>query len=493
MEQKKTALLLALALAVLCAVPALAEGDPPPDAPPAQTESLEDTPSQADVPTEPTEPEDIENGKAPEPEPAPQTAEPSPQAEPAPQTEPPEEETPPTTYTGTDIWGSPVDDELAFTGDTDFRSLRFGDLRDRVLEGSLTALMLEESIASIDAINYNTMYIDLANQLGSIQQMQNMYASIPVTSTFEGMMQGYVISSLQGSYSSLSNTLSQLASGDLQRDSASARRQLENAQDQLVLGAENLYIAILDLQQTRATLKRNEEALGRTLEEMELRYKLGQVSALSLEQAKNGKATLESNLGTVEMNLRRCKLQLQAMIGSSLNGSLVLGELPELSRSLLESIDYEEDLKQAKEKSYDLYAARKKLTEASDTYDEARGSYSRDSYNLRSARHTYESAQYEYKYTVQSFEMSFRNACDAVSDYRHILSAAETSLACQESTYASMELKYRQGTISHNALLEAKDKLSEAKDAVTSAKRNLFTAYRSYYWAINYGVMNSGS
>ena len=490
MEQRKTALLLALALAALCAVPALAEGDAQPDAPPAQTQSLADDAPQAEAPLE--EPGSGESGEAPsapEPDSAPQAAEPAPQTESG--TEPQEEA--PTVYTGTDIWGSPVDDELAFTGDTDFRSLRFGDLRDRVLEGSLTALMLEENIASIDAINYNTMYIELANQLGSIQQMQNMYASIPVTSTFEGMMQGYVISSLQGSYGSLNNTLSQLASGDLQRDSASARRQLENAQDQLVVGAENLYIAILDLQQTRATLKRSEEALDRTLEEMELRYKLGQVSALSLEQAKNGRATLESNLGTVEMNLRRCKLQLQAMIGSSLNGSLVLAELPELSGALLNSIDYEEDLKEAKEKSYSLYAARKKLDEASDTYDEARGSYSRDSYNLRSARHTYESAQYEYKYAVQSFEMSFRNACDAIADYRHILSASETSLACQESTYASMELKYRQGTISHNALLEAEDKLSEAKDAVASARRNLFTAYRAYYWAVNYGVMNSGS
>lgn len=54
-----------------------------------------------------------------------------------------------------------------------------------------------------------------------------------------------------------------------------------------------------------------------------------------------------------------------------------------------------------------------------------------------------------------------------------------------------MELKYRQGTISQNALLDAEDELSSAKDAVETARRNLFTAYRTYYWAVNYGVMNS--
>ena len=55
-----------------------------------------------------------------------------------------------------------------------------------------------------------------------------------------------------------------------------------------------------------------------------------------------------------------------------------------------------------------------------------------------------------------------------------------------------MELKYRQGTISRNALSDAEDDLAEAKDAVETARRNLFTAYRTYYWAVNYGVMSSG-
>ena len=55
-----------------------------------------------------------------------------------------------------------------------------------------------------------------------------------------------------------------------------------------------------------------------------------------------------------------------------------------------------------------------------------------------------------------------------------------------------MELKYRQGNLSRNALLDAEDELTEAKDAVETARRNLFTAYRTYYWAVNYGVMSSG-
>lgn len=452
MRKQWTALALALALALpLCAIPALAQTDQDPSPQEAGTEA------------------------------------PASRAEPGGEGESPIVVTPETTAAG-----STMDDELVFTGEDDFRYLAFEDLRERVLEGSLTARMLQESIASIDAMDYTRMYLDLAGQLSSLEATQAMYAQIPVSTPMEGAMQGYVISNLASSYNSLNSTVTDLATGKLQKDAAAARRQLKNAQNLTVVGAESLYFAILELEQTKGTLQRKLAALDRQTEEMELRYRLGQISALTLEQVKNGRATLQSSLSTLEMNLRRCRLQMQSMVGADLNGSLVLGPLPALSQELMDCMDYKTDLQEAKDRSYDLFAAKKKLDEAGDTYDNTRENYAQDTYNVRSARHTYESALYEYKMTVQSFEMNFRSAFDSVKDYQQVLNAARTSLAFQESTYASQALKYRQGTISKNALLNAEDDLNEAKEAVETARRNLFTAYRTYYWAVNYGVMSSG-
>lgn len=450
MSRKWIAALLALILALsLCAIPALAQTDSAKtasdDAPPAGGEA---------APTVPT-PDDTKDSPG----------------------------------TAAD---STMNDELVFTGEDDFRYLGFEELRDRVLEGSLSAKMLEESIASIDAMDYTQMYVDLSQQLNSLEAAQAMYAQIPVATPMEGAMQGYVISNLASSYSGLASTVTDLSTGKLQRDSAAAKRQLQNARDQMVVGAESLYFAILELEQTKATLQRNLEALDRQLEEMELRYQLGQISALTLEQVKNGRAALQSNLSTLEMNLRRCKLQMQSMVGAELNGFLVLGPLPELGQDLIDSMNYKLDLEEARDHSYDLFAARKKLREASDSFDDTNDAEARTTYSYRSARHTYEAAKYEYEMSVQSFEMNFRNAFDSVKDYQQVLNSSLTSLAFQEQSYASMELKYRQGNISHNALLEAEDQLAEAKDAVSTARRNLFTAFRTYYWAVNYGVMNSG-
>lgn len=500
MERKRRTAALALlltAVLLLCMVPALAEGDTEPD-------------GEIPEPLEVSEPAD--GGESQEAA-GDGEQDPKPPEETNPTEVQPPEETPPSDdsetifqereskgggvwqegYDGTEPWITTVDDDLVYTGETDFRNLKFSDLRERVLEGSLSALMLEESIASIDSIDFTRMYQDLADQMSSLEQAQSIYAQIPIANEFEGAMQGYVISNLQSSYSALSSNVADLATGQIQKDYAAAKRQLQNARDQMVIGAESLYIAILELEQTQATLERNLTALDRTVKEMEVRYRLGQVSALTAEQVKSGKASLESSLSTVEMNLRRCKLQLQAMIGVSMNGSLVLGPLPELSDGLLASMDQKEDLAEAKNLSYDLFAAKKKLNEASEAYDDAQESYTRNSYNLRSARHTYESALYEYKASVQNFEMGFRNAYDSVKDYQQILNASQTTLAFQEKSYASAELKYQQGTLSANALADAGDDLAEAKDAVATARRNLFTAYRTYYWAVSYGVMNSST
>ena len=479
MRKQWMALLLALALALsLCAIPALAQtGQESPAGTPEGTEAPEGASGQEEPP---------ESGG----EEASSEEEASPAA--------PEESGPPPivvqpggsrTTTAKD---ATIDDELVFTGENDFRYLGFENLRDRVLEGSLTARMLQESIASIDAMDYTDMYQSLNAQMSSLEASQRMYAQIPVSSPMEGAVQGFIISNLASSYASLSSNVSDLASGKLQKDAAAARKQLKNAQDLTVVGAESLYFAILELEQTKATLQRNLAAVNRSLEEMELRYKLGQISALTLEQVKNGKAQLQSSLSTLEMNLRRCKLQMQTMIGAGLNGALVLGPLPELAQGLFDSMDYKQDLADAKMRSYDLFAAKKKLDEASDTFDDANDANARTTYGYRTARHTYESAKYEYQMSVQTFEMNFRSAFDSVKDYRQVLNSALTSLSYQESSYASMEMKYRQGTISHNALLDAEDDLAEAKDAVATARRNLFTSFRTYYWAVNYGVMNSG-
>ena len=368
-------------------------------------------------------------------------------------------------------------------------ALSFAELGERVRKGNLTALMLQESIASIDETNLDKMYNDLVFQLDSLEWMKDMYKAAIPTSEVEAMMQSYIVQTLQSSYDSLEDTCEDLSTGKIKRQYQDAKRQLENARNQLVVGAESLYVATLDLQRTRDSLRRSLTALDRTVEEMELRYDLGQISALQLEQVKSGRTQLESSLETVKMNLTACKLQLQAMVGADLTGELALSEVADVS-DLVRGMNYEGDLQMAREVSYDLYSARRELEKAKEDYNDVRSEYSANTYQRKSAEHTYQAAQYTCQAAEQSFELSFRKAYDTAQDYLQVLAAAQTALAVQQHTYESMELKYDQGSISRNALLDAADDLAEAEDTVVNARHNLFTAYRTYFWAVNYGVMN---
>ena len=89
-----------------------------------------------------------------------------------------------------------------------------------------------------------------------------------------------------------------------------------------------------------------------------------------------------------------------------------------------------------------------------------------------------------------TFELNFRTLYAQVKDCAQVLEAKRAALASQERSYAVSALKYDQGNISANALADAKDELSSAKDEVASAERELFSKYRSYTWAVDYGILN---
>lgn len=362
-------------------------------------------------------------------------------------------------------------------------TVSFENLEQRVLDNATAVKMLDETIASIDATDFDKMYDDLRDGLNGI-------AAIQQGLILAGQKGTYTYDKLADQYAAMEKTFDNLKEGKLQTDAEAAKRQLQDAKNQTVMGAETLYIAILEMQNTRQGLQRQLDAMDRSVAEMELRYQLGQISALTLQQVKDGRTQLQSGLATLEMNLANYTRQLEVMLGLPQTGTLILEEVPKVSKIQVEEMSLEKDLAAAKEKSYTLYAAKRDLDEAKETYDDARDQYGTNDYQRKSAEHTYAAAQYTYQSSLESFELNFRTAFAAVADYQQVLEASESALAYQQSSYAASELKYQQGTISKNTLLTAQDDLRAAEDAVTTARHNLFSAYNTYLWTVEYGILN---
>ena len=196
-------------------------------------------------------------------------------------------------------------------------TLSFANLEKRVRENNLTIQALNESIASVNAIDFDKMEENMRDKLNGIANLKFMVLTQPQEYSDAVLsaigMKGATFSSLQSSYTSLKSAFDDLIDGKTQRTYDGVVRQLNNAEDQMVMGAENLYVALLEMNSSHAELQRQLASVDRTLQEMELRYSMGQISALTLQQVKSGRASLVSGIATLERNIGDYTAQLEQL------------------------------------------------------------------------------------------------------------------------------------------------------------------------------------
>ena len=404
-------------------------------------------------------------------------------------------------------------------------ALTWDQLETQVRAGDLKILILEENIAAARATDFDKLKEDLRDQLNSIAnqqwqllgggssgsgggqgpqfdfstaspQDQYLYGAVDALQTGMGAMSSMMTSSarqsLQSAYDAVREQYDALKDGKTQKTVDDNVRMLKNMTDSEVRLAQATYAQLVELDAALDTMDRSLAALDRQVEELELRYQLGQISALALEQVKSGRDSLASQRETYAMQARSGLMGLEFMTGRDLTGTLKLGSLPAVTAEQVTAMDLEKDMAAAKEKSWTLYDAKNTLDNAKEDFDDAGKEYNHNEkkYQYVQAQHTWQAAQYTYQATVTGFELTFRGLYDKVKDSQQVLDAAKTALAVQKDTYAAQELKYQQGTIAKNALLTAKDDLAAAQDKVDSAQRSLFTAYNNYRWAVEYGIAN---
>jgi hypothetical protein len=364
-------------------------------------------------------------------------------------------------------------------------SVTFANVERRMREGNLNILALQESVDMLESIDYADLQEDLRKQLNEIAKGQ-WYMVLMGQSGTEAYKQ------MDQAYAAVREQFDAIKDGEMQSDNADSIRQLRQLQDQIILSGEATYVAVAAMEIQAASLQRQLEAANRTVEEMSLRYQLGQISALQLSQAKAGQSSLASALETLRMNVKTYKAQLQMLLGAEMNGQLQLGPIPAVTAQQLADMDVERDLETSKSRSYDLYTAGQTLEDEREAYKEAgdRYAYDEKEMSFRQAKHTWQAAQFNYNNTVQDYERRFRSLYDQVRDYHQVWQASQVSLESQKLSFAASELKYQQGTISHNALLTARDDLSTAEEAVKQAANDLFSAYNTYCWAVQNGILN---
>ena len=254
-------------------------------------------------------------------------------------------------------------------------------------------------------------------------------------------------------------------------DFDAAERQLDSVVDQIVKGAETLYIALHTMQSSYDGLLRQEAILQMKLAEMEKRYELGQVSAVDVASVRDGMRELNRGKETLEMNLRNSKGDLNLLLGRDADINFELAALPEVSSAQITAMNLESDLKRGMKNSYDIFAAG----EAVDTAKDGDGADRK--YNIRQAEYQLQSAE-------NSFRQSFTKLFRAVEDAARAVQTASDSRGFQITQLNVAKTKYQLGKISYHDYIEAQIDLAQADADLMTAKNDLYLAYNNYQWAI---------
>ena len=374
---------------------------------------------------------------------------------------------------------------------TPINTISFEYVGSRMRSSNPTILSLKATLDAQLSFDTKKAASQLRSGIGELEFQISILSSLSTTDPVSGALMGAQIASMKSQVKALEDQLDALEDGSYAENMELLTMQIDSGVNQLVFAGEQLYINIIIVQNNLADLNHAIEALDRTLAEMELRYKLGQISALTLEQFKETCRTTKNQAVALESTLGTMKASLENLLGTTVSGTITLSALPAVSSSKLQiaTIPYTSALDVSKQNSYTISKLEKDLDDAEETWKKAKKDHGPTKYEYKMAEQTYQAALYTYESGVKNYETSFRTIYLAVSDAQLVLDSAKTSYTFQEKLYAAEETKYNLGQISASALQKAKDDLATSKSAVTSAETSLFSSYNTYHWAYYYGLV----
>ena len=263
------------------------------------------------------------------------------------------------------------------------------------------------------------------------------------------------------------------AENELAETYTSTKKQLDNAADQIVMGAQTQYITLVTIDNNITALERSISAIDRTTPVMEKQLEIGMVSELDLKTLQNQRDTAQSSLESIINQKETLQNSLSVMLGNDANTTVTVEGLPDISYDI-KKINYTQDLKSAMKNSYTIWQKQDALRKASNDYED----------DVTSTLDAYDAAKLDLEAAKVQTENSFKALYETLLEKQRLLEQANENLTLAEQNFKVSEVKYNIGNISKLEYENAKDTLESSKDAIKTAEVELFTAYNNYQWGI---------
>ncbi len=383
-------------------------------------------------------------------------------------------------------------------------TISFQNLESKLRSDNNSIQSLTANLNSILAFNREKEYDDLLKALnGQVDLLWNLQKpnstdenedELNIPSIIEDeSKKSKQIMQLQGMIPTFEAQLEKLDKEDYEKMIETTSRQTEFSIQQIIIGTESLYYNILSQTYTLNQLNRTHEELKSTLEVMQLRYEMGQISLFTLQEFEANFANLNNQIASLENAIKSMKATLGTMLGLSPQDELQLNPLPQLTpnQNNIISYDYATALESAKNNSFTLWMAKQTLEDAQEQWDDDRKetTYGTSKYNV--AYQKYLSAIHTYDSEVKDFELNFLNLYNSLSISTQKISVAKSSLKTAENNYNIAKFNHQNNRLSDHALQTALHELLTAKESLQSEQNTLYATYRTYEQAVTWGIVTT--
>lgn len=261
---------------------------------------------------------------------------------------------------------------------------------------------------------------------------------------------------------------------DLDEKYTSTRKQLENASDQIVIGAQTQYITLITLENTINSLNRTINAIQRTMKVIDKQFEIGLASEIDVKQIKNQYETAKSNLESLKVQKTALESNLAVILGNDLDTIVNVKSLKYITDSQINAINYNSDLQNVMKNSYNLWQKK-------DAVRKAKNDYAKD---ITSTKHALEASQIDLEQAEKQKEMDFKSLYDLMLEKQRLIYKAQSDFELAKQNFEIVKVKLDKGMISQMEYETEKDKLDDMQDKIESAKIELFTTYNQYKWTV---------
>lgn len=253
-------------------------------------------------------------------------------------------------------------------------------------------------------------------------------------------------------------------------------KQFESIEQQIIWGAQSLYMAYIGLDLTVEELLISKNSLETTVVSLEKRYELGQISALDLSNVKINIINLNSALETLAYEQEKLLYDLNILLGRDYGTTLTLSHdiVPDVD--YFSNISFEDDFVKVLESNYSYYTVSESFDDAKDTHK---------SLNNTASQNNYDMARINLEIQEQSLKSSLNKIYLQIAEKQRLVSVEEEILLNKAENLTAQELKYSHGTISLDELNATQAEYDTQALKVKTANFNFFIAIEQYKWALN--------